>query len=248
MGGALIDGFIRSGMVKPEYISVADRSAAVLERFAATGVKTFADNGECVKEADIVVLAVKPYLVETVAAEIRGKLRNDCIVVSIAAGVALDRLEACFGKHVFRAIPNIAASLGESMTFVSGPADKGMDAVQKMFDMAGRTMVIDEKLIDAAMVSASCGMAYALRYMRAAMEAGIEMGLTASDSRTIVAQTVKGASDLLLSGGLHPETLIDMVSTPGGITIAGLNEMEHKGFTSAVVSGHSAAYKKVKGK
>lgn len=250
MGGALIEGFIKSGKIAPGKIAVSDLSKEVRDKFSALGMKAFENNADCAKDADIIVVAVKPYLVEIVAGEIKGSLKEDAIIVSIAAGLELKALSGYFKKPVFRAIPNIAAMYCSSMTFVSFNSEyKDMSpVVVEMFDMAGQTSVIDEKLLDAAMVTASCGMAYALRYVRAAMEASIEMGLTAPMSRLVVSQTVKGATELLLNGDLHPETLVDMVSSPGGITIAGLNEMEHKGFTSSVISGHTAAYKKVKNK
>ena len=252
MGGALVEGFLQSGKYAASDLFVGDRSEMVRNKFAARGVNVFADNREAASQGDIVVVAVKPYLVAGVAAEIKGCIAEGARVVSIAAGVDINAVEECFGDGIacFRAIPNIAAALCASMTFVSCSKrrEDAAGPVLAMFGNVGKAVLLEEKLLDAAMVSASCGMAYALRYIRAAMEASIEMGLTAPISEVIVAQTVRGASELLLAGSEHPEILIDKVSTPGGITIVGLNEMEPKGFTSAVIAGHIAAYGRVKNK
>lgn len=253
MGGALIKGFIESGEFKAGEITVSDKSADVRGKFSAMGVNTSDNNAEAVKNAEIVLIGVKPYLVEVIADEIKHSLTKDQIVVSMAAEVTLEALHDVFGsKNVLcRVIPNIAAEYRMSMTFLSfdSAVSNGVsDKIIALFKTVGEVVVIDEKLIDAAMSSASCGTAFAIRYIRAAMEASIQMGLTAADSKLVVSQTVKGATELLLNNkNSHPEEIIDKVTTPGGITIVGLNEMEHNGFSSAVIKGHLAAYKKAKG-
>ncbi|MCC8089147.1 MAG: pyrroline-5-carboxylate reductase [Rikenellaceae bacterium] len=252
MGGALIAGFLKSGKYSLDEICVADKNKDIRNKYENIGTIVTPDNIEAVSGAEIIILAVKPYLINNVAAEIVHSLKDGQIIVSIAAGMTLDQIRDAFDKEVicFRAIPNIAAEFMASMTFVSGDKyiDEALtDKVIEMFKSVGEAVLIDENLLDAAMVSASCGMAYALRYIRAAMISGVEMGLTAPMSELIVSQTVKGAAQLMLKSSIHPEEEIDKVSTPGGITIAGLNEMEHQGFSSAVISGHMAAYKKVKG-
>ncbi|MDR2937128.1 MAG: pyrroline-5-carboxylate reductase [Rikenellaceae bacterium] len=252
MGGALVEGFLNSGRYAPESITIGDLSADVRRKFEEQGVKAAADNAAAVSGADVVIVGVKPWLVERVAGQIKGNLTPSAAVVSIAGGVGLDALTGCFGgsTSLYRAIPNIAASLGESMTFVSreGGSASLDEMVVGLFESVGQVMLIDEKQLDAAMVAASCGIAYALRYVRASMEAGIEMGLGAAASRRIVAQTIKGAAELLLNGDQHPEAAIDQVTTPGGTTIVGLNEMERSGFTGAVIDGYLAAFRRVKGK
>ncbi len=252
MGGALVEGFLNSGQYAPEGITIADLSADIRRKFEEQGVKATADNAVAVSGADVVIVGVKPWLVEQIALQIKGNLSPSAVVVSIAGGVGLDVLKACFGDStaLYRAIPNIAASLGESMTFVSREGGNASldETVVGLFESVGQAMLIDEALLDAAMVAASCGIAYALRYVRASMEAGIEMGLGAAASRRIVAQTIKGAAELLLNGDQHPEAAIDQVTTPGGTTIVGLNEMENKGFTGATIAGYLAAFRRVKGK
>lgn len=251
MGGALIEGFLKSGKVAKNEIVVGTPDEPGQERFRGMGLTVYADNREAVKEADIVIVAVKPWLVESVASEIGSRLKHNALIVSVAAGLPLAVLQEYFGgtSICFRVIPNIAAALGASMTFVACEerCDVYAPVVLDLFNTVGEAALIQEKLMDAGMVSGSCGTAYALRYLRAGMEASIEMGLSAGLSRTVVAQTMKGAAELLLNSDLHPEAAIDQVTTPGGITIVGLNAMEHTGFTSAVIEGHLAAYRHVKG-
>lgn len=250
MGGALIEGFLDSGNVQKSDIVLGTPDEAGQKRFRAMGLTVYADNREAVQGADIVIIAVKPWLVPQVAGQINNHMKNNTLIISVAAGVPLDVLRNYFGESsvCFRVIPNIAASLRSSMTFVSCETEGEAYApiVVELLRSVGEAVLIPENLLDAAMVSASCGLAYAIRYVRASMEAGIEMGLSADLSRTVVAQTVKGAAELLLQGEQHPEVWIDRVTTPGGVTIVGLNAMEHSGFTSAVIEGHLAAYHHVK--
>ena len=144
---------------------------------------------------------------------------------------------------LFRVVPNTAIAIGESMTVVSGcgVSEQQTGEVCSLFDRLGETLLVEERLLDAAMALGSCGTAYALRYVRAAMEAGIELGLYPEQAEKIVAQTVKGAAEILLRGGAHPEAEIDKVTTPGGYTIKGLNRMEECGFSNAVIEGHKAS-------
>lgn len=252
MGGALIEGFLKSGKLISSEIVVGTPDEPGQNRFRGMGLTVYADNSEAVKNAELVIIAVKPWYVEAVAQDIRSSLKPGTLLVSVAAGVPLEALEEFFGVDVpvFRAIPNIAAALGSSMSFISCAEqnEKQASAVLELFSLVGTAALVPESQLDAAMVLASCGTAYALRYLRASMEAGIQMGLTAGLSRTAVAQTMKGAAELILSSDLHPEAAIDQVTTPGGVTIVGLNAMEHKGVTSAVIEGHLAAFRHVKEK
>ena len=250
MGGALIEGFLNSGRYTPADVVVGTPDESGQERFRRMGLAVYANNAEAVKEAGMVIVAVKPWYVADVARELCTALPSGALVISVAAGVPLESLGAFFGAAVpvFRSIPNIAAAHGACMAFVSCRTqdETHAPAVLELFNTVGTAALIPESLLDAAMVSGSCGTAYALRYLRAGMEASIQMGLSAELSRTVMAQTLKGAAELLLNSDLHPETAIDRVTTPGGITIVGLNAMEQKGFTSAVIEGHLAAYRHVK--
>jgi pyrroline-5-carboxylate reductase len=250
MGGATAWGLLKSKSAKAADIRVADLSAAKLEPFAKAGVTTFSVNSEAVKKADVVMVFVKPWLVETVLSGIKDTLdyKNQILVV-VAAGVAsadvnkwLKKTSSPAVPALFLAIPNIAIAQLCSMTFlVPVKADKKeKDTVCGLFDAMGRTLVVEERLLPAGTTLASCGLAYAMRYVRAAAEGGVELGFYPDAAKDIVLQTVKGAVELLQADGNHPEAEIDKVTTPGGVTIRGLNEMEHAGFTSAVIRGLKA--------
>lgn len=251
MGGAMADGFIKSGAVKPANISVANPTAQKLEHFALQGASVTTDNKTAAEGADIVVIAVKPWLVEQVVNELKPVLNyTRQTVITVAAGISGSQFTAWLKKddavpQTFIVIPNTAIAVLASMTFivpVNATADT-TSTIKALFDNVGQAMVTDERHLSAGMTLASCGIAYAMRYVRAAAEGGVELGFKADMAKDIVLQTMKGAVELLQANGNHPEAEIDKVCTPGGLTIRGLNEMEHAGFTSAVIRGLKAAAK-----
>ena len=249
MGSAIVNGLLKSGYIAASAIAVSDPRKKVLEEFEAKGVNTFLKNVDAVKTAELVLLAVKPYHINNVIDEIKTELTADKIIVSIAAGVTIKDLEELIGKEskIFRVMPNTAISIQESMTCITGNSnsEENLAPVKELFDQLGKTVIINEELMAAATVLASCGTAFALRYVRAAMQGGIEMGFGAEMAQFITAQTVKGAVQLIMNTGHHPEREIDKVTTPRGITITGINEMEHKGFSSSVIQGLIASFNKV---
>lgn len=249
MGGAIAVGLVKSGSVKAADIFVSDRKESALNGLKKLGVNTFLDNLEAAKNADVLIVAVKPYHIEGVINEIKSELSIDKIFISIVAGVGIDELGEMAGIEIpiFRVMPNTAIALQESLTCIS--ANKNTEPHKKyvvnLFNKLGKTVEIGEELMAAATVLSSCGIAFALRYIRAAMQGGIEIGFGAEMAQFITAQTVKGATELVLQSGNHPEREIDKVTTPMGITITGLNEMEHKGFSSSLIQGVLASYKKI---
>lgn len=251
MGGAMADGFIKSGAVKPADISVANPTAQKLEHFALQGASVTTDNKTAAEGADIVIIAVKPWLVEQVVNELKPVLNyTRQTIITVAAGISGSQFTAWLKKddavpQTFIVIPNTAIAVLASMTFIV-PVNATADTtaiVKALFDNVGQTMVNDERHLSAGMTLASCGIAYAMRYVRAAAEGGVELGFKADMAKDIVLQTMKGAVELLQANGNHPEAEIDKVCTPGGLTIRGLNEMEHAGFTSAVIRGLKAGVK-----
>lgn len=251
MGGAMADGFIKSGAVKPADISVANPTAQKLEHFALQGASVTTDNKTAAEGADIVIIAVKPWLVEQVVNELKPVLNyTRQTTITVAAGISGSQFTAWLKKddavpQTFIVIPNTAIAVLASMTFivpVNATADT-TSTIKALFDNVGQAMVTDERHLSAGMTLASCGIAYAMRYVRAAAEGGVELGFKADMAKDIVLQTMKGAVELLQANGNHPEAEIDKVCTPGGLTIRGLNEMEHAGFTSAVIRGLKAAAK-----
>ena len=247
----MADGFIKSGAVKPANISVANPTAQKLEHFALQGASVTTDNKTAAESADIVIIAVKPWLVEQVVNELKPVLNyTRQTIITVAAGISGSQFTAWLKKddavpQTFIVIPNTAIAVLASMTFIV-PVNATADTtttIKALFDNVGQTMVTDERHLSAGMTLASCGIAYAMRYVRAAAEGGVELGFKADMAKDIVLQTMKGAVELLQANGNHPEAEIDKVCTPGGLTIRGLNEMEHAGFTSAVIRGLKAGVK-----
>lgn len=252
MGGAIAKGLSKGQLIQAKDITCTARTMQTLDglRKVNEDFHLFQDNCAAVKGADIVVLAVKPWKMEEVIAEIRPNLElNRQLIISIAAGIDFKALEqmltAGSGESVsnlFRVIPNTAIEVKSSMTFVAAhqASAASTEIVLNLFKELGSVLLIEESEMAAYTALSSCGIAFALRYIRASMEGGIESGIPASRARDIVAQTVIGAAKLVLEKQSHPEIEIDKVTTPGGITIRGLNEMEHAGFTSAVIRGLKA--------
>lgn len=250
MGGAIAVGLLKSGSVEAANISVSDRKESTLKKMSDLGISACNNNVEAAKDADVIIVAVKPYHIEGVINDIKPILSPEKIFISIVAGVGIDELGEMAGNNIpiFRVMPNTAIALQESLTCISanGNTEAYREYVVELFDKLGKTIEIPEELMAAATVLSSCGIAYALRYIRAAMQGGIEIGFSAEMAQLITAQTVKGATELLLQSGHHPEREIDKVTTPRGVTITGLNEMEHKGFSSSLIQGVLASYKKIK--
>lgn len=247
MGGATVEGMIKANYFDNKEIIVSDPCEAVLKKFSGQGIRTTTDNAHAAKEADIVMVVVKPWLVEQVLKGIKESLNPDKqILVVIAAGVKSASIQEWLGTQcppLFLCIPNIAIAQLASMTFLvpcGATESHQTEQVKAVFDEMGQTIITDEQHLASGTTLASCGIAYAMRYIRAASEGGVELGFKADDAKHIVMQTVLGAVKLLEASGLHPEAAIDLVTTPGGVTIKGLNEMEHAGFTSAVIRGLKA--------
>lgn len=251
MGSAIAKGLAKGSLVRPAHIAVSDLLPANLEALTAFDpqIVTSQSNTEIVKHADIVILAVKPWLIETVAHEIERKIDyKHQIVVSIAAGVDFAKMLDYFDTEatLFRVIPNTAIETQQSVTSIaSRNASAQQEAVMiELFGEMGKVFLVPESQLNALMSLSSSGIAYAFRYVRAAMEGGIEMGLHPQVAKEAVLQTLRGAVDLLEANNSHPEVEIDKVTTPGGITIKGLNEMEAHGFSNAIIKGLKASHLK----
>ena len=250
LGASIAEGLIMSEFSRPVEISITRRNVSSLSRFAERGCMVHSDNKRAVRESEVIILAVKPYNYEDVLREIKTQLNpKKHIVVSVVTGAWIEQLQKAIGKPVpvIRAMPNTAIAIQQSMTCLShaGASAAQLNYIQQLFDTLGRTALIDEKLMDAATVLGACGTAYAMRYIRANIQGGIEIGFDANTASLIAAQTVKGAADLLLEKNTHPEHEIDKVTTPKGCTIAGLNEMEHQGFSSSLIRGITVSYRKI---
>ena len=255
MGGAIAKGLVDSSLVKASDITCTATSDATLAKIKHINedINTTKNNCEAVKNADVVLFAVKPWLMNEIIGEVKEGMNYDRqIVVSVAAGLSAADLNGFLKKEgeslpvLFRLIPNTAIEVGSSVTFMSvhnGATQEQINMLMQLFNTMGQTFIVDEKKMEAGMIAASCGIAFALRYIRAAVEGSVELGLAPGVAKEIVANTVKGAADLLLKNQSHPEVEIDKVTTPGGLTIKGLNEMEKYGFTTAVIEGLKACSK-----
>ena len=249
MGGALIHGWAKSG--KLEQITVADKNEALLKAFAEKypSLRTTTDNREAVKDADVVVMVVKPWLMPVVIQEIKDAVDTERqVLVSDAANFTTEKLAEAFGRNgqFCYVIPNIAAEYGASMSFIAkgeGATDETLAKVKALYGIVGDTLAVSENLVGPGMMMASCGIAYVMRYIRAQMQGGCEMGFYPAQAKQIALQTMQGAVSLLKETGWHPEEAIDKVTTPGGVTIKGLNELDHADFTSAVIRSLKAGLK-----
>ena len=251
MGSALAEGLLKGNFFKPKDIVIANPHQEKLEKFALQGVQTTTNNCIAVEGAQLIAIVVKPWLVEQVICEIKPVLNyQHQIIINIAAGISSDILFSWLNKDgstppLFQVIPNIAIAYRASMSFIvpCKADEKQTVLVKSLFDDLGQSLITDEAHLAAGTTLASCGIAYAMRYVRAAAEGGVELGFKADTATAIVLQTLQGAVSLLQGTGMHPEAAIDRVTTPGGLTIKGLNAMEKAGFTNAVIQGLKAGTK-----
>lgn len=249
LGSAIAAGLLKSNFCGAENITVTKRNTATLYWLQEKGINVHTDNAKAVAENDVIILAIKPFQIKEILEEIKGSIKENQLLISVVTGISLDEIKSIVGNEVsvVRAMPNTAIAIQESITCLSSGQinrDK-LEYTEALFAALGKTVVIDEKLMNAATVLGACGTAYAMRYIRASVQGGIEIGFDAATASLIAAQTVKGAAELLLTTKTHPEQEIDKVTTPKGCTIAGLNEMEHQGFSSAIIKGIAASFYKI---
>jgi pyrroline-5-carboxylate reductase len=249
LGSAIAEGLLKSKFVKASDITLTKRNTSTLQFLKKKGVTITDDNNEAVKKADVVILAVKPFQVADVLSGIKNELNNKKILISVVTGILINEIENVIEKPIplFRAMPNTAIAIQQSMTCVCSKeaTSEQIEYVNDLFEKLGKVVTIDEKLMEAATILGACGIAYALRFIRANIQGGIEIGFDAATASLIASQTIKGSAELLIQTGRHPEQEIDKVTTPKGCTIAGLNEMEHRGFSSSLIRGVVASYKKI---
>lgn len=250
IGMSIAQGLVDSQMYNKEQITITRKASDLPKEGCSDGFVFTADNVAAVRASKIVIFAVIPILYSDILKEVKTVLRDDQTIISIVTGVAINDIAQIIEKdiRIVRAMPNIAIKIKESMTCLAAN-EKAQDVLPRiieLFNCVGRTLVIDEEYISSATALASCGIAFFLRSIRAASQGGTQIGFHAEEAQFIAAQTAKGAAELILKLGTHPEDEIDKVTTPRGVTIAGLNEMEHNGFSSAFIKGIVTAYEKSK--
>jgi pyrroline-5-carboxylate reductase len=244
LGRALALGWASTGGLPADAITVTRRDVEKLSDLAEQGMRVTDDNAAAIADADTIVVAVLPPQVTGLLREIRSALvPGRHRIVSVATGVSIASMRGALGEDIgvplVRAMPNTAVPIGEAMTCLAvDPGDEeALRVAGELFDLVGRTLALDEALMAPATALCACGVAFFLRCVRAASQGGVEIGFHPEEALLLAAQTARGAASLVLEGGAHPESEIDRVTTPGGCTIAGLNEMEHNGLSSAMISG-----------
>lgn len=241
IGAAIARGLAASGRFRTRDIILTRRRAEFLEELRSENFMVLADNRAAVKRAGIVILAVGPREAEAAARRLAPALNSKHLVISIVSGVTTAQLSSWLGKRadLVRAMTNTAIAIREAMTCLcAGPGSRdALDRARSIFDALGKTLVINEELMLSATALTGCGIAFFLRAIRAASQGGTQIGFHSEEALLLAAQTARGAASLLLGREGHPESEIDKVTTPRGCTIEGLNEMEHHGFSSALITG-----------
>jgi pyrroline-5-carboxylate reductase len=253
LGSSIVNGLLSMEGFDGKNLTVTKRHPENLFYLQPLGVTVTSDNLKAAQDADLLILGVKPYNVGNILKELQPVLApKKQVVISLATGVTLEEMYAFLdpATALFRAMPNIAADIQESVTCICGKnaSVEIEDNVKELFNSVGITIALEEHLMEGATVLGACGIAFVLRFMRAMTQGGIQIGFDAHTANAIVNQTVKGAAELIIQKGIHPEAAIDKVTTPKGCTIVGLNEMEHHGFSAAMVRGVLASYEKIEKK
>lgn len=242
IGSSIARGLVASGRYRPADITLTRRRSEMLGAFKKEKFQVLSDNRAAVESAAIVILAVGPQQLENLVKEIRPSLNEDKhILVSIVSGVTTEQISVWLKNktRIVRAMSNTAIAIREAMTCLcAAPESRGaLEEAKAIFDTLGKTLIINEELMLSATALAGCGIAFFLRSIRAASQGGTQIGFHSDEALLMAAQTARGAASLLLSSESHPESEIDKVTTPCGCTIEGLNEMEHHGFSSAMIMG-----------
>lgn len=249
MGGAIARGLAQGSLFRAENITVIDiidTPLKALEDFNKQ-IRTALNDYSSIASADIILLAVKPWLIIETIRRIKPNINEKQILASVAAGISIREMKDEFPDSnqpsIFRIVPNTAISVGKSMTLIA--SDKALPEKETllldMFNELGWASIIDESKIPAGTALTSCGIAYLFHYVRAAMLAGIEMGFYPQQAQDMIVKTMLGAASLLEETKQHPEAEVDKVTTPGGITIKGINELEANGFTNAIIQAMRAS-------
>jgi len=249
LGVAIARGIVNGGITKSSDILLTRRNLDKIHHLEREGFDVSSDNKRA-KGADIIFLCVQPKQLAVLLEEISPILKSERhLLVSVITGVDLETISAQLSTEVavIRSMPNTAIAIGESMTCIcsENATPDQLKEVQAIYETLGATLLIEERLMKAATVLGASGIAFFLRYIRAATQGGIELGFDADEAQKIAMQTARGAASLLIQEGVHPEMEIDKVTTPQGCTIAGLNEMEHQGLSSALIKGIKTSYERI---
>ncbi|TSE09654.1 pyrroline-5-carboxylate reductase [Aquimarina algiphila] len=249
LGKSIISGLAGSDLFEAKNITVVDKSIYNLKEVEdKLGVSTSQNIAESIENVKWVILCVQPRQLDAVLEKIKDIVTTDQILISTVTGTSITEInEIVPSNKVVRVMPNTGAAKKLSMTCIAANDDvkEELEIVKKMFDTIGETLIIEERLMQAATVLGASGIAFFLRFLRAMIQGGIQMGFHPHEAQIIAVQTAIGAATLVAENGTHPEREIDKVTTPQGCTIEGLNEMEHQGLSSSVIKGVMASYEKI---
>lgn len=249
LGISIALGLAEKKISDPSNIFLTRRNLSAISHLGGKGFEITDDNSKAVAQSKVIMLCVQPKQLAPLIEEINPALTDQHLLVSVITGVSVAEIQSMLKINipVVRAMPNTAIAIGESMTcLTSNDGKEHIMEVQKIFNALGQTLIIEEKLMQAGTVLGASGIAFFMRYLRAATQGGVQMGFDSEDAQLIAVQTAKGAASLILENNQHPEVEIDKVTTPEGCTISGLNEMEHQGFSSALIKGLMISYEKIK--
>ncbi|MGL5574918.1 MAG: pyrroline-5-carboxylate reductase [Sarcina sp.] len=254
MGCAMLEGILKSGVYVKEDIFCSAKSENSKKNLSEKFGVNVTDNIEVAKNSDILILAVKPHFFSEVIKEIKDYVKEETIIVSIAAGVSIDDIEKMFEKpsaklKVIRTMPNTPALVGEGMTAVCpnrNVLEKELEIVQNIFNSFGKSEVLEEKYFHAFIALCGSSPAYAYMFIEAMGTAGIKAGIPANKSYVLAAQSLLGSAKMVLETGEHPAVLKDKVCSPGGTTIEAVSTLENKGFRKAIIEAMEACEKKSK--
>lgn len=252
MGSAIIGGILSSGISNPDHLIAADRSADAREKLKASfGIRTTENNTEAARTADILFLAVKPNIFSSVIPEIRNSVPEDSVIVSIAAGQTIAKIEALFAREIklVRAMPNTPALVGASMSALSPNKNVTvgeLTEIQAIFESFGEAEIVGENLMDTVTAVSGSSPAYVYLFIEAMADAAVADGMPRAQAYKFAAQSVMGSAKMVLETGKHPGELKDMVCSPGGTTIEAVAELEKAGFRGTVISAQRACCEKSK--
>ncbi len=242
IGCSIANGIAASGIFEPQRTWLTRRRIEKLDRYIEKGFNISSDNIETVNICDVLIVCVEPHQLDGLLSEIAPVLDPEKhVLISVVSGASIAdiRKRVPGNLPIARAMPNTAIAILESMTCICAESSDSIsiEVTKAIFDTVGKTQVIREEQMTSATALCACGIAFFLRAIRAASQGGIEIGFHSHESLAMSTQTAKGAASLLAAMHNHPEYEIDRVTTPKGCTISGLNQMEHGGFSSAMIKG-----------
>ena len=250
MGRAMIGGIISSGLVPASHLIASAKTQVTLDTLSEQyGIRTTLDNETVAVESDIIFLAVKPYLYETVIKEIKDSVTDDKIIVAIAAGQTISRIESLFSKDIklVRTMPNTPAMVQEAMSAITPNehiTEEETKMVVSLFESFGKAEIVPESLMDAVVGVSGSSPAYVYMFIEALADSAVKYGLPREAAYKMAAQSVLGSAKMVLETGEHPGALKDKVCSPGGTTIAAVSALEEYGFRNAVMKASDACYDK----